>query len=165
MQIGQLMETSDFKLAELLSGAAATTGIIVAGTIFLSFLSSKGAELAGRYRALTSEYRGGGAAEARHGVLQSQIRVYRRRLRLMNWAFWVAIVGLECFLAAVLAGGINKVYPSLPCVTSIGAFGLFAGMVLIGIALALELCESALSRKEIADEVNDLDDPPNAGRW
>jgi hypothetical protein len=163
MLFGDLPESSGFKLIDLLSGAAATIGIIIAGTIFLGFLSSKGSELASRYRALTSEYRSGGAAEVRHGVLQGQICQYRRRLRLMNWAFWVATVALECFLASVLAGGINMVYPSLPLVTGIGVVGLFTGMVLMGIALALELFESVLSRGEIVDEVNDLDEPARYG--
>src|SRR5581483_11087093 len=77
--------SSDYKLTDLLSSAAATVGVIIFGTIFLQFLSGKYMELTSRFRALAGEYRNGGAGEVRHHSLQEQMTLYRRRLHLMRW--------------------------------------------------------------------------------
>src|SRR4051812_48458115 len=98
----QLSEVAECRLTDLLGSAGATVGIIIFGTIFLQFLSGKYTELASRFRELAVEYRKGGAGEARHAELQEQMVLYRRRLRLMRLASWVAAVALLCFLAAVL---------------------------------------------------------------
>src|SRR5689334_16725757 len=83
------MHVAEFKLTDLLGSAGATIGIIIGGVIFLQFLSSKYDSLAGRYRELTRDYRGQGQSH-RHESLQYQIRVYRRRLRLLNSGSWLA---------------------------------------------------------------------------
>jgi len=149
----------DFGLTDLLGSAGATIGVIIAGTIFLQFLSSKYVELSGRYRSLTGEYRKGGAGESRHSLLQKQIGTYRRRLFLLNRASWLACVALLCFLVAVLLGGLSMVFPTAAAVKWAGTSGLFAGLALIAGGVGLELYESVLARFEIGEEVGDLDGP------
>src|SRR3954447_5804691 len=99
-----LWDVAEYKLTDLLSAAGATIGIIIAGTIFLQFLSSKYTELSGRYRELATEYRGAEREKPRHAPLRTQIQVYRRRLVLLNRASWLGAVALLCFLLAVLVG-------------------------------------------------------------
>ena len=161
---GQFISQSDYKLTDLLSSAGATIGVIISGTIFLQFLSTKYMELAGRYRELAQEYRAGRAGESRHGMLQRELRLYRRRLRLMNWASWLAAVALLCFLGAVLAGGFSMVYPSVVALRGVGSLGLFLGLVLMAVAVLLELIESFLGRHELGHESGDLDDPAKGSR-
>lgn len=153
-----MFEVSDYKLTDLLSSAGATIGVIIAGTIFLQFLSSKYMDLADRYRKLTGEYRGRKGEEPRHGPLQLQIRVYCRRLRLINRASWLAGAALLGFLASVLAGGFSMALPAAVAFKYVGTAGLFLGLALIGGAVGLELWESVLARHEIGTEVADLDD-------
>jgi hypothetical protein len=153
-----VLNVAEYKLTDLLSSAGATIGVIIAGTIFLQFLSTKYLELGVRYRALTSEYRSG-AGDVRHGLLQCQIRAYRRRLRLMNRASWLAAVALLCFIVAVLAGGLSMAYPPVRIFKWVGTAGLGVGLVLIGSALVLELVESILAERDHLEEVGDLDDP------
>ena len=149
---------ADFGLTELLGSAGATIGVIIAGTIFLQFLSSKYVELFGRYRDLTREYRGG-AGGPRHGLLQNQIHVYRRRLWLLNRASWLAAVALLCFLVSVLLGGFSMVWPHVVAIKWTGAVGLFSGLALTAAGVALELYESVQARGEIGEEAGDLDSP------
>lgn len=160
-----LPDVAEYKLTDLLSSAGATIGIIIAGTIFLQFLSAKYQELAGRYRALTREYRTGGVGDTRHGLLQSQIRAYRRRLRLINRASWLAAIALLCFILAVLAGGFSVMYPPIRYFKWIGTAGLICGLTLIGAALFLEISESVLAEHDHAEEVGDLDDPVKVGPY
>ncbi len=54
---GQTMEISDDKLTDLLGSAGATIGIIIAGAIFLQFMSTKAIELTTHSRELTGDYR------------------------------------------------------------------------------------------------------------
>jgi|SRR5579883_589174 len=154
-----LLEVASYKLTDLLNAAGATIGIIIGGTIFLQFLSSKADQLVTRYRGLTSEYRGQKPEGKRHAPLQSQISLYRRRLLLLIWASWLAGTALLFFLIAVLAGGASMLYPSVEVFKVIGTTGLALGLLLIFGGVALELWESILSRQELNEEVADLDDP------
>jgi hypothetical protein len=152
-------EVSEYKLTDLLGSAGATVGVMIFGTIFLQFLSTKYVQLAGRYRQLTTEYRNGGAGESRHTILQSEIGLYRRRLRLINWGSWLAALALLCFLLAVLVGGLSMIFPPVVWLKAIGTIVLFPGLGLIGAAVLLELVESILGRRELSHAVEDLDDP------
>jgi len=153
---------AEYKLSDLLSSAGATIGIIIAGTIFLQFLSTKYLELSSRYRELTKEYRGNPAEAPRHDPLRAEIGIYRQRLRLINRASWLAAVGLLSFLLAVLAGGLSMVYPPVRGIKVVGSFGLFAGLLFIAAAVCVELWESILARRELHEEVADLDEDARA---
>lgn len=161
--LDHLLQFSDYKLTDLLSAAGATIGVIISGTIFLQFLSTKYMELASRYRELTQEYRGGGVGETRHGLLQRELSLYRRRLSMMNWGSWLAAVSLLFFLSAVLSGGFSMVYSSVAAFKVLGTVGLFLGLVIMGVAVLLELIESFLGRHEVRHEAADLDDPAKRG--
>jgi hypothetical protein len=149
---------SGYKLEDLLSSAGATAGIIIAGMIFLQFLSSKYTELCGRYRELAVEYRDCCEDKPRHGPLQSEIRMYRRRLSLMNRASAVAAIALMCFLLAVLAGGVSILVPRWIYFKYLGTAGLLAGLVLVASAVLIEIYEIILARHELHEETADLDD-------
>ena len=154
---------SEYKLTDLLSSAGATIGVIIAGTIFLQFLSTKYTELAGRYREIASEYRGVDGAHGRHDPLRSQIQGYRQRLVLLNRASCLGALALLNFLTAVLAGGLSLAFPPIRAFKAVGTFGLAAGLLLIAAAVTLELVESYMARKEIWHEIADLDE--EATRW
>lgn len=156
---GSWIEVADYKLTDLLSSAGATIGVIIAGTIFLNFVSSKYTELSTRYRELAGEYRGCGADAPRHGPLQSIIRLYRHRLVLMNRASLAAALALVCFLLSVLVGGLSILHPPERAFKWVGTVGLFLGLLLIGGSISLEIREIMLARHELGDEIADLDDP------
>ena len=64
---------------------------------------------------------------------------------------------------AVLAGGLSLIYPPLRILKTIGTSGLAAGLLLIATAVTLELVESIMARREIWDEICDLDEETT--RW
>lgn len=161
LAIEHFMNVSEYKLTDLLSAAGATIGIIISGAIFLQFMSTKSIELGSRYRQLTSEYRQG-TGEARHARLQAQIHIYRRRLRLMNYAARLASVALMSLLATMLAGGLSVMFPPVRAMKYFGTGGLFFGLMLIGCAVALELAENIMSRNELGEEIGDLEDVVNS---
>ena len=156
--LASLMDVAAYKLTDLLSSAGATIGVIIAGTIFLQFLSTKYTELSGRYREMAGEYRGVNSEQDRHAPLRSQIKRYRRRLRLLNRASWLGAVALLFFLAAVLAGGLSMLYPPVQWIRAMGTIGLGAGLVLMAVAVSLELVESVMARDELEVEIADLDE-------
>ncbi len=90
--------------------------------------------------------------------MQRQLRLYRRRLQMMNWASWLAAVALLCFLGAVMAGGLSRVYPHAVALKLVGTAGILLGLVLMAVAALLELVESVLGRHEVGTESGDLDD-------
>jgi FtsH-binding integral membrane protein len=158
-----MLAFSDYKLTDLLSTAGATIGVIIAGTIFLQFLSSKYNELSGRYRDLAGEYRGEKSGQPRYAPLRAQIRLYRRRLVLLNRASWLGAVALLCFLSALLSGWLSLVYPPSRVIKTVGMTGLFLGLLLMAAAVSLDLIERFLARHEIEEEVADLDDEVRGG--
>lgn len=151
------VSVAPYKLTELLGSAGATIGIIIAGTIFLQFVNTKYMELAGRYREMTGEYRGVPGDHGRHAPLRSQIQVYRQRLVLLSRALWIAAMALLCLLLAALSGGLSMIFPPIVQIRTVGTAALLAGLLLIGIAVAIDLRESILARKEIDYEIADLD--------
>lgn len=155
---GNLLYVSAYKLTDVLSAAGATIGVIIAGTIFLQFMSTKYMDLCSRYRALTGEYRDRSEEEPRHGSLQLQIRSYRLRLILMYRASALAAVALLCFLLAVLAGGLSILNPPFRFYKFVGTIGLFGGLALMAGAVSLELAEILTARHELGEELADLDD-------
>lgn len=158
-----LAEVSEYKLTELVSSAGATIGVIIAGTIFLQFLSTKYIELYKRYVELAAEYRGVADEHNRHGPLREQIKGYRRRLVLLHRASCLAAIALLCFLVAVASGGLSLIYPPVRPIKAVGTAGLGLGILLIATAVALELVESYKARDEIWHEIRDLDEETT--RW
>jgi len=151
-------DVAAYKLTDLLSSAGATIGVIIAGTIFLQFLSTKYTELSKQYREITGEYRRLTGDHCRHGPVRTQIQVLHRRLVLLNRASWLGAVALLCLLSAVLAGGVSMLFPDWRTVLALGTAGLLAGLTLIGAAVAMELYETILAGAEIGEEVADLDE-------
>ena len=143
------LTVAEYKLTDLLSSAGATIGVIIAGTIFLQFVSTRYTELAGQYRQITGEYRKVEAGQGRHDPLRTQIRVYRRRLVFLNRASCLGAIALLCLLSAVIAGGVSMLFPPWRIVKVFGTGGLLAGLALIGGAVSLELVETILARVEI----------------
>lgn len=158
-----LLSISEYKLTDLLSSAGATIGIIIAGTIFLQFLSTKYTELSGRLRELAGEYRSAESKTPRHAPLRTQIQEYRFRLVLLSRASWLGALALLCFLAAVIAGGFSLAYPPVRAIKYVGTLGLLFGLLLMAAAVLLELIESIRARREIYEEVADLDE--EAKQW
>ncbi|MBY0230629.1 MAG: DUF2721 domain-containing protein [Gemmataceae bacterium] len=154
---------ADFKLTDLLGSAGATIGVIIAGTIFLQFMSSRFMELAGQHRELTKEYRGRKGDEARHGPLNDQIRQYQRRMRLINRAAQLAGLALLLLILAVLCGGASMLWPESQAILWTGAAALPAGLLLIACALVLHLVENAAASAEAGEEAADLDEGAKHG--
>ena len=77
---------------------------------------------------------------------------------LLSRALWLAAVALLCLLLAALSGGLSMIYPPVVQIRTVGTTALLAGLLLIGIAVAIDLTESIMARKEIEYEIADLDD-------
>ena len=125
------------QLTDWPSSAGATIGVIIGGTIFLQFLSTKYTDLCECYRELIDECRVRRQYEPRHGSLQSEIRMYRRRLTLMHVASTLAAVALFCFLGALASGDLPTVFPSQLSYKLRGTGGVFSGLVLVAAAAAI----------------------------
>lgn len=155
---GALLVIANFDLKEILGSASAAIGIIIAGAIFLSFLSGKYAGLLGRYSQFTGEYRSHDGDGPRHGAVRTQISFYHRRLWLLGRATWCGGAAMLSLLIAVLAGALSIVLPHIASWKWIGSAGLFLGLGCMGIGVFLDLWENILARHEIGVEVADLDD-------
>lgn len=148
----------DYKLTDLLSSAGATIGIIIGGTIFLQFLSTKFTELTGSLRSLTADYRNRTDDEPRHAPLRRQIRLYGRRLVLLYWGATLGAVALLSLLGSVFSGALSMIFPSSRTIQLLGTGTLIVGLLLVAAAVTLELVETVIARREITDEIADLDD-------
>lgn len=142
----------DYKLTDLLGAAGSTIGIIIAGAIFLQFLTTRYVDISGRFRALTGEYREGKLSGAREASLRTQIRLYRTRLQLVNWASWLGAGALLLFLLTLICGGLSLIWPAQVAFKVGGTVGLFLGLGSIMAAVVMHLVESFIARQEIAEE-------------
>jgi hypothetical protein len=158
-----LADLETFKLADLLGSAGATIGIIIAGVVFLQFLSARSNDVTIRYRSLAGEYRGPETGADRHNTLQEQLACYRLRLHLLLWASWFGAGALLRFLTAVAATGLSVVWMEVNAFRVLGAVAMFVGLAVMAVAVLVELVESIQSRSELGKEVADLD-PAAGGR-
>lgn len=155
--ISPLFAIADFKVTDLFNTVGAPIGVIIAGTIFLQFLSSKYCGLFTTYAQLTQEYRQHHREEPRHTPLICQIGIYHRRLWLLCWASWVAGLALIILILPIMAGMLSLAYPELMYLKVVGLICLFVGMFLIGTGVFLELWESIVACQEIREQMADLD--------
>lgn len=153
-----LFAIANFKVTDLFNTVGAPIGVIIAGTIFLQFLSSKYVGLFCTFAQLTKEYREHQKTAPRHTPLVTQIAIYRRRLWLLTWASWVAACALVILILPIIAGLLSLAFPEFITLKEIGLFCLVLGMCLIGGGVALELSESIVARHEIREELADLDE-------
>jgi hypothetical protein len=148
----------NFKVTDLFNTVGAPIGVIIAGTIFLQFLSSKYVGLFSTFAQLTKEYREHQRTAPRHTPLVTQISIYRRRLWLLCWASWMAACALLTLILPIIAGLLSLAFPEILALKKIGLYFLVAGMCLIGGGVALEFWESVVARHEIREEMADLDE-------
>lgn len=150
-----------YQLPELLSVAGATIGVVIAGAILLQGFYTRYKDLFDHYRALTSEYRANSMSDLRRVSLKRQITVYRRCLTLLNSASVLLTLALLCFLLTVALAGGGIVFPHLEFFRVTGTIGLFAGLLLIAIAVCISLPVIIVSRRAADQEVIDFSDLPS----
>jgi hypothetical protein len=150
-----------YKLPELLSVAGATIGIVIAGAILLQGFYTRYKDLFDHYRSLTGEYRANAMSDLRRGSLKRQIASYRRCLTLLNSASVLLTLALLCFLFTVAVAGAGIVFPTIEGLRIIGTVGLFAGLLLIAVAVCISLPVIIVSRRAADQEVMDFNDLPS----
>ncbi|MBY0524609.1 MAG: DUF2721 domain-containing protein [Gemmataceae bacterium] len=156
-----MLNHADYKLADLLGIAGATIGIIIAAGILLQCISTKTIGVFERYRTLTGEYRGNHSSEPRRGSLQSQISTYRSQMVCLNSASFAVATAALFFLVTVGVASLSVMWPQLMLLRVLGTFGLFGGLLLIGVGVSLMAAEIYLERNAIGRETADLGDVPS----
>jgi len=156
-----MFEAADYKLSDLLGVAGASVGIIIAAGILLQCLSTRYIAALDRYRALTGEYRENHASDTRRGGLRDQIVNYRWQIIYLNAAAVGISLALLCFLLAVGSASLSVIYPRALVFRSLGATGLFFGLLCITAGIALHIRQTLMERGVFGEEVTDFADLPN----
>ena len=154
------MELADYQLADLLSIAGATIGIIIAGGVLLQCMSTKYIGVFDRYRALTTEFRGANLSDQRRGSLKQQIMCYSKQITFLNYASLAVVLAVLCFLVVVATASLSVMFPRTMAFRFIGTAGLFAGLLCNAVGAGLFLFETLLQRATITKELSDFKDLP-----
>ncbi|MDQ6678986.1 MAG: DUF2721 domain-containing protein [Acidobacteriota bacterium] len=137
---------------------AAVTPVVMisASAILISGISSKNQSLSDRVRGLSAEFRSSDSTAARKKNIASQIRFFRRRLRLVAIAHISLYCAAACFVAMVMVISVTVRISTLAAAT-LPFF--MAGVVLLLIAVGFEIRELRMSSETLALELKDINEP------
>jgi Na+/glutamate symporter len=152
---------ADFKLSDMLGIAGATIGIIIAAGVLLGAVVGRYSGVFERYRGLTGELRANHSSDPRRGSLNLQVNVYRKQIVYLNYGSLCLTLALLCFLLTVGIASLSVMFPEAMVLRSLGALGLFGGLLLIGVAVFLLLLDTLTERPLIVQETSDLDGQPS----
>ena len=156
-----MFEMADYKLSDMLGISGATIGIIIAAGILLGNLTGRYSGVFDRYRALTGELRLDKASESRRGSLQAQINVYRKQIVYLNYGSRCLTLALLFFLLTVGIASMSVIFPKAMILRSLGTLGLFAGLLLIAVAVVMLLLDARIEKPMVIQETADLDGQPS----
>lgn len=155
------VEPIDYKLADLLSIAGATIGIIIAAGVILQMLSTKYTAIFERYRGLAGEYRSNHFSDPRRDSLKNQLSTYRRQIIYLNYSSLCVSLAVITFLVTVGVAGASVMFPQVMALRTVGTVALFAGLALIAVGIGLQVLELIVQRHSIGEEVSDFPDLPS----
>src|SRR4051812_3934624 len=120
-----------FQLSDVLKAIGPTASIIFAAWIFLSFLQARYDAAIQRYRDLLDAYRKGGRGSGSADRVKREIEVYARRCTLMSWAISVGLVSAMLFLATLIGGALDVMFPHTSAIIVVSAIAGVLGFALV----------------------------------
>ncbi len=145
-------------LAKLVGAASAPVALIISTCIFVSNLTARFSGMFTSMREMTKEYRQMEEEEEndRSASLKEQIRLYRKRLRLVMRAnFWL-MVTIWCFIGTVAFTSVSVILPNTPLWPIITGVSMFAGLFLFAYCVVLSAQENHLAKKALFTEVSEF---------
>jgi Na+/glutamate symporter len=156
-----MFEMADYKLSDMLGIAGATIGIIIAGGVLLGAVVGRYSGVFDRYRSLTGELRANDSSDPRRGSLNRQVNVYRKQIVFLNYGSLCLTLALLCFLVTVGIASMSVIFPKAMILRALGTLGLFAGLLLIAVAVFLLMLDTLAERPMIVQETSDLEGQPS----
>jgi uncharacterized protein DUF2721 len=146
-------------VAKLVGAASAPVALIIATSIFLSNLGAKYAMMVGSFREISNEFR---KIEDRDGLrarsLHKQLGLFSHRLRLlMKATFWLT-VSIVCFVATVVFTSVSVLMPKTMVWPWITVAFSFAGMLLLGYSVFIEMDENRRAKEALVLETAEFPD-------
>jgi hypothetical protein len=138
--------------------SAVTPVVLVSATaILISGVNARHIAIADRIRSLTAEYRNEATNPARRAGIDRQLPAFQIRIRLASWAIRGLYMASACFVTMALIISATLWRKMLASAT----VPLFiAGILLLLISIACELCELQVANRTLFDEVSDLERTP-----
>jgi hypothetical protein len=136
----------------MITAVVGPVALVTSTAIMLSGFTAKYSTLSGQFRLLTAEYRRPDTTPDRRRNLVDQLCLFERRMQAM-WACSLFLcLALLSFLTTVLSVYLAERHVSMD---RLAAGSLGVGLVLVGAAVAAEICEVALARRTAAEELRD----------
>ena len=142
--------TPQLDVGKLVGAASAPVALIIASCIFLGNLGGKYAMLMATFRQLSGEYRDTKERDTlRCRSLAQQLRLHSSRLRsIIRATFWLTI-SVELFILTVIFTSIGVLFPNAHVFTWITGFLSFAGLLMLGAAVVMEMVENHQSKQDL----------------
>ncbi len=133
---------------------AVTPVVMVSATaILISGVNSRYIAISDRVRNLAHEFRSENPPEERRQNIHKQMLIFHRRLELVSWASRTLYIAVGLFVSVALLIGISMWRRIFEAIT-LPIFIL--GLVLVGIAIALQFTELQMSNATIVLESADV---------
>jgi hypothetical protein len=137
------------------SHGTAPACLVIASAIFLGNESGKFASVGARLNELARGLREGAGGVRALGV-QAQITRLHRRAQIIRQASRLIEWAMLTFVATIFVASLATALPNIPALQVTGAATLSLGLLLLLGAIALEMRENVLSKRELEEEIADL---------
>jgi hypothetical protein len=140
-------------LAKFVGAASAPVALIISASIFLSNLTAKYVPMFSQLRTLTEETRSDPEHPDRAASLQEQIGIYEIRIRWILHAVQSLTLSIISFISTVAFTSISMFFPDQPIYIGVTIMSMFAGLILLAVAVIIEMWENHLAKGMLGSEL------------
>jgi len=145
-------------VSNILKSIGPAASIIFAAWIFMGFLQQRYDAAIDRYREIVAQYRHPDIGRVRRANIRDEIYTYKRRCELMTTATMVGLIAAILLILTLVAGELDILFPTFVPLKYISAGSALLGFLLVIAAAVLVMVEAALTYRQIATEVLDVED-------
>ena len=147
-----------FHLSEILKIVGPGAAIVFAAWIFMGFLQQRYDHALTRYTGLIEDYRSKEMGGERRDNVRDQIKIYRKRCRLMSSAILEGLVSAVLLILSLILAEAEVVVPGLAWLPALGALTVMLGFLLVILSAFTVLIEGRITHRQLDSEVLDVAD-------
>lgn len=152
LKMMQMMDQTPLAL-RIVTSAVTPVVMVSATAILISGVNGRYIAVSDRVRNLTREYREQNPDADRRKVIQDQIRIFLRRIRLLSWAVRLLFLGAGFFISVALLISVSTWNQSLADIT----LPIFLiGLAMVASAIVLVFIELSASNRTILMEAAEV---------
>ena len=135
---------SNLDLGKLVGAATAPVNLIIAASIAISFQIAKQGAVSEKYRLVLDQYKQTSDDHSTSHKLFHQLRIFTRRLRIINWSCRAMAITIVLFIGTVVLTSFGVTFLEIAWAKIATGLSLLAGLLSMLVGFVMELMDNSL---------------------